>query len=290
MNQDQIKKYQSFDFNGNAQWNEYLKNIFPTPTGALLEKKKKQWYKNNIDPDFDVNFGTSEPPKEEKPEPKSEPKQEETKSNPQPNQSYSSQPAQSGLSENIKQAIYKVEGYLKLGFLIFTIFPILSGSFLVINGVIINILALIRQAGMLPFSIAFFRKISKNDFFFNLLYIINVCIVGGYSTTVFFFPIAIHFLLGTAIFVTQKPGTFGFILRNQQFNNLIQIAKLSKDMLMETKCIVELGIGVYLLILFALGKGPLVGFITYLPFLFYKYTNSPTMMMTVSNLKRKVMP
>lgn len=38
----------------------YLNNIYPMPSLKILEKKKKKWYKDNIDKDFDVNYEPDE--------------------------------------------------------------------------------------------------------------------------------------------------------------------------------------------------------------------------------------
>mmetsp|Transcript_15172 Transcript_15172/g.12924 ORF Transcript_15172/g.12924 Transcript_15172/m.12924 type:complete len:91 (-) Transcript_15172:671-943(-) len=53
---DSATKYKSFDFASNSQWKSYLENFYPVPKGGILEKKKRQWYKKNIDSDFDIEF------------------------------------------------------------------------------------------------------------------------------------------------------------------------------------------------------------------------------------------
>ncbi len=53
---EKFKKYQDYDFRGDQKWQMYLNNLYPVPPLKLLEKKKRKWYKDNIDKEFDVNF------------------------------------------------------------------------------------------------------------------------------------------------------------------------------------------------------------------------------------------
>lgn len=47
-------KFQAYDFANSIQWQEYLKNIYPTPTYQKMDYLKQKWYKKNIDPSFEV--------------------------------------------------------------------------------------------------------------------------------------------------------------------------------------------------------------------------------------------
>ncbi len=54
-----FKEYRKYDWTLSEKWQSYLNNIFPTPSRELLEKKRRKWYKDNIDKEFDVTY---EPP------------------------------------------------------------------------------------------------------------------------------------------------------------------------------------------------------------------------------------
>jgi len=191
------------------------------------------------------------------------------------------------LSEEIKNAIYKNESYLKLGFLVGMVLPILGGGLLRSLGFAINLMALVRMCGI-PNLGPYFPKLLKNDFFYNLLYVIIISIVGSYTTTVFFFPLGVHFLLGASIFLTQNPDKLSFIMKVQSLANMLNVACKSKDSLMETKCYTELAVAVYMIILAAIGKGSIVAVLVYLPFLAFKWTQIPSMQASIYKLRRLV--
>ena len=51
-----------FDWGANSQYQHYLDNIFPTPPLSRMERFKHRWFRDNIDPGFDVDYN---PPTEE---------------------------------------------------------------------------------------------------------------------------------------------------------------------------------------------------------------------------------
>lgn len=57
--EEKYKAYQKFDWTLNEKWQNYLNNLYPVPPRDLLEKRRKKWYKDNIDKDFDVNYDPS---------------------------------------------------------------------------------------------------------------------------------------------------------------------------------------------------------------------------------------
>ena len=50
------KEFENFDFWSNIQWKIYYKNISPPPSKSDLLKYKKRFYKEKINPYFDINF------------------------------------------------------------------------------------------------------------------------------------------------------------------------------------------------------------------------------------------
>jgi Transmembrane protein 33/Nucleoporin POM33 len=273
---ESARKYKEFNFNANQSWNDYLKTIDPAPTGNVLEKKKRQWYRDRIDPAFDIQFDASENPELHRIPPRQS----------QPSNSGSGAASDSPLSEALKLKIYKYESYLKFGFIIALILPIFGASILRILGIVINVIAIVRMCN-LPNSPTFLQKLLVNDFFFNLLYVVDISFLCRYNSTIFYFPLLLHYLLGLSIFLTGNPTELSFIMKNQTAQNLIIIAKNSKDMLMETKCLLEVAIGLYILVLGLLGKGPLIAVIFYVPFLLYKKAKNPTMTKAITNFRTK---
>lgn len=56
MDNESFQKFTNYDFNNNAKWQNYLKNIYPTPTYDKLDKIKRKWYKSEVDSNFDINY------------------------------------------------------------------------------------------------------------------------------------------------------------------------------------------------------------------------------------------
>ena len=50
------KEFENFDFESNKQWKTYYKKISPQPLKPELLKYKKKFYKEKIDPSFDINY------------------------------------------------------------------------------------------------------------------------------------------------------------------------------------------------------------------------------------------
>jgi hypothetical protein len=268
------RKYKEFNFNADQRWVDYLKTIDPAPTGNVLEKKKRQWYRDRIDPAFDIQFDAAENPELHRIPPRQA----------QPNNAASGAAGSSFLNENLKLKIYKVESYLKFGFVIAMILPLFGPGILRILGIVINALAIVRMCN-LPNSPTFWSKIMVNDFYFNLLYVLDVSFLCRYNSTIFYFPLLLHYLLGFSMFLIGNPTELTFILKNETAKNLVLIASNSKDMLMETKCLLEIAIGIYMVILGVIGRGPLLSVILYLPFLLFKRAKIATMKTAITNFR-----
>ena len=57
---EKFKSYTDYSWKDNAKWQTYLNNLYPMPSLKLLEKRKRKWYRDNIDKDFDINYDPEE--------------------------------------------------------------------------------------------------------------------------------------------------------------------------------------------------------------------------------------
>jgi hypothetical protein len=48
--------YKRYNWQGDARWQLFMSNLTPVPPLAVLEKKRRRWYKLNVDRDFDVDY------------------------------------------------------------------------------------------------------------------------------------------------------------------------------------------------------------------------------------------
>lgn len=51
-----LRNYQKYNFSTDPNYATYIDKFFPTPTGHQLEMKKRKYYKEKIDKEFDVNY------------------------------------------------------------------------------------------------------------------------------------------------------------------------------------------------------------------------------------------
>ena len=58
--EQKFREYRKFDWTLNDKWQLYLGNIYPVPSRELLEKKRKKWYRDNVDKDFDITYEPKE--------------------------------------------------------------------------------------------------------------------------------------------------------------------------------------------------------------------------------------
>jgi len=69
-----ISQFKKFEFEGCEEWQTYLKRLEPTPEGAVLERRQRKWYSQNIDTNFKPEM--MEPKKAPEPKPASHPARE----------------------------------------------------------------------------------------------------------------------------------------------------------------------------------------------------------------------
>ena len=54
--EEKYKKFKEFDWQASQEWQLYYSNLYPTPGPSKIERFKKKFYKNKIDPDFDIDY------------------------------------------------------------------------------------------------------------------------------------------------------------------------------------------------------------------------------------------
>ena len=60
--EEKYKKFKEYDWVRSQEWQSYYTNIYPTPPPSKILRYKKKFYRNKIDPDFDIDY---KPPNEE---------------------------------------------------------------------------------------------------------------------------------------------------------------------------------------------------------------------------------
>ena len=291
--EESFKKFQAFDFQNDSEWQQYLKNIYPTPTIAQLQKIKRKWYQKNIDSNFVLDYGASS--SSEANDSKSREAQgdssnsshshSEHKDSHDHHQHHFHQAPPSGPVQPpglLTRALFNIEGYLK-GCFMTSIFGFQSLSTTI--AVIVCILALIRQGKRPRFDKVYARKIVFNEYFHDLLYLTPFYFFPNQRTIFYYLPLVVHFWIGLCEFLRFKGGRF-----YEAFKRYADLTHNNKVALMTQKSKIEIYILVFLVILFLMGKSAILMLVFYANFLRIKYIISDNCKMAFRDINGWIEP
>ena len=206
--EQKYKIFKEYNWAYSSEWNNYYNNLYPSPPIEKLLHYKKKFYRNYIDPEFDINYI---PPEGEK---------EEIKYNPSPEiveknlKKIKKQNNNNDSSENKEKSKYEkiVEKYessrknykpinsniFKYSQLLFSFLFIISIPF----GIKTNqfaldafLIKLFREVGKPIFSKLYLQNLLLNDTFHTIIYIF-ICSID-YYTYYMLLPIAISIIIAT---------------------------------------------------------------------------------------------
>ena len=175
---EKYKQFKEYNWVESKEWQLYYSNLFPTPPPSKILRYKKKFYKNKIDPNFDIDY---EPPQEEN----------NTTNNAQysnANQNYSNQTNQQSYTNEQTFETYRAAQSLA--------HPINSKNLLVIETISLtlfifslpvryktNLLAIIpflirtiRQVGVPQFNMTYLQAALMNDSCHTLLFAVQIII------------------------------------------------------------------------------------------------------------------
>ena len=308
---DSVNKYKSYDFFVDENWNSYISNIFPPPTRSQLEKIKRKWYHQNIDPSFDVKFDAEtskdesmpdehkqeeklddnkavpEPEiKKEEKKPKEEPKPQETQkpqekpkdSEPKPHQhhpncshSHSETSTPSNAVSTITNILFSLEGFLKFNFLISMIILPDYASFIALG---ICVLALIRQCKRPRWNKEYAEKLIYNEYFHNIWYMVPFFFFPKQQSFIYFIPLGIHSWIGLCEFINLKKGKLYELLKNP-----VDKTRNKRAYLMSMKQKVEIFQLFNLVVLLFLAQSNLLIILLYSNYIRIKYVVNKNLML-----------
>lgn len=267
--------FQTYDFSSNPKWLSYIENVFPTPSKEQYDKIMKKWYKNNIDPSFDIDFDTnfsnadksSSQNKENNINANEDEKKEEGKGKEEPkiNQegSFNHHHHHQELKKGSKWILFNLEGYLKLLYLLIWMF---EGTYS--NGVaaLICMLALLRQCKKPAWSKEYGKRLMFNEYFHNLWFILPFWLFSNQGGIVFHIPLVAHFWIGFCEFTNL---TQNFVMPFLQ--KPVEWSRVNKGKIMGFKQKVEFYLLWHLIIFLFYGRTNLLIIILYTNYLRIKY-------------------
>lgn len=54
--EEKYKKFKEYNWVESEEWQSYYRNLYPTPPPSKILRYKKKFYRNKIDPDFDIDY------------------------------------------------------------------------------------------------------------------------------------------------------------------------------------------------------------------------------------------
>ena len=235
--EEKYKKFKEYNWTDSAEWKSYYTNIFPTPPPSKILRYKKKFYRNKIDPDFDIDY---------------KPLNEEDNSNSSTNSSSTSYNQKANTNNNSFQDMFSKEQTFEsykaaqsLANPINSNLLILIETFLLIAFIIslpsshkTSILALlaflvrtIRSVGIPKFDMIYFRALIMNDSCHTLLYTLQTLLDK------FNYYIIIPILISTIIALSDNGRNIVLV---KKYTNLVNN---KREELIEIRSNIEVAIG-----------------------------------------------
>ncbi len=192
--EERYRKFISFNFNDNSEWNTYLNSLDPKPQTSQIFNLKKKFYKRKVDSEFDTEYTPSV-------------NNTNTNTNTSTNTNTNASNSQTNTSPSSQDKfiyIYMGETFLLLYFLIKCL--ISSDSPLLIAA--LSLFArLLRLNWPIKFSKDYLAKIIPQDVFSYLIYAMIVYISsGGNKVYLYLIPTAITSILYISGFQRRHPN------------------------------------------------------------------------------------
>ena len=266
---EKYKQFKEYNWVESKEWQLYYSNLFPTPPPSKILRYKKKFYRNKIDPNFDIDY---EPPQEEN----------NTSNNTQysnANQNYSNQTNQQSYTNEQTFETYRAAQSLA--------HPINSKNLLVIETISLtlfifslpvryktNLLAIIpflirtiRQVGVPQFNMTYLQAALMNDACHTLLF--SVQIVIERFNYYLIFPV----IISAVIALSDNMRSFNAKLPLAQ--QYIDLINNKKEEIIQTRSHVEVAIGFVSIIGIFLKLNSFLTPIIYWQMVRVKYTLNP---------------
>lgn len=247
-----FKAYKDYNFRGNQDWQKYLDALYPTPTMKQLEKRRRKWYRDHIDKDFDPEF---EPGEEQKQN--NNANQQRNNAGPPPG----ANPYAYAYQQYVYEAFPQYKVYVAALYLAFVFTLPFTG---ISNKIALAacVLGIVQKHGIPKFSFEYVKQVAPGDHFQNLSYWGVTFILSG-SNFVISVPLAIYaYLLAGESLMGYAP---------QSIKAYLQKGVDKKSEFLSMKADLELYIGIYLIVGVFLGWSSLIAVFVYWQFIRIKY-------------------
>ena len=296
------KKFKKYNFAYSDDWQSYYRNLYTSPPISKLLHYKKKFYRNYIDPDFDINYIPPEgetqeteyaPPPEvtkknlkkmKKENKKNDGEEKNKDSDEEENEEISSYDKLLDKYElskkNCKPINSSLLKYSQLIFLLLFISSIPVGiktNKLALYGFLIKV---IREVGKPSFSKKYLQSLLMNDSFHTLIYIF-LCYID-YFNYYMILPVAISTIIAIAGDFKDTNLSFKYLI------NYISSVNKVKEKLIQDKTYIEVVIGFLQIIGTSIGINTFKTPIIYWHILRFRYIINPYVNKSFEELNKKV--
>ena len=296
------KKFKKFNFAYSDDWKNYYNNLYPSPPISKLLHYKKKFYRNYIDPDFDINYVPPEgetqetvytPPPEviEKNLKKlKKEKQKENNNNENNNDLDEEEEKKSPYEKliekfelskkNCQPINSNILKYSQVLFLLLFIFSIPVGIKTNQFALYAFLIKVIREVGKPSISKKYFQCLLMNDSFHTLIYIL-ICYFD-YFNYYMILTVAISTIISISEDLKDNNLSFNYI------NNYISSVNTVKENLIKDKTFIEVVIGFLQIIGASIGINTFKTPIIYWHILRFRYIINPDVNQSFGELNQKV--
>ena len=293
------KKFKKYNWAYSNDWQNYYRNLFPSPPISKLLHYKKKFYRNYIDPDFDINYIPPEgevqetaytPPPEVIEKNLKKLKKEKAKQNNNNESDNDIEEEQSPYDKllekyelskkNCKPINSTIFKYSQMLFFIMFILSIPLGIKTIQFSLYAFLIKVFREVGKPYFSKKYFQCLFLNDSFHTLIYIF-LCYLD-YFNYYMLLPVAISSIVAIAEDLKDNQLIFNYI------NNYISSVNKVREKLIQDKTHLEIVIGFLLIFGTSIGINTLKTPIIYWHILRFRYIVNPYVHNSFAELNKKV--
>ena len=295
--EEKYKKFKKFNWAYSDDWQHYYRNLYPSPPISKLLHYKKKFYRNYIDPDFDINYI---PPEGEIQETEYTPPPEiieknlrKLKKEKQQNNGLEEEEEEEEkssydkliekyelLKKNYKPINSVIFKYSELFFLLLFILSIPIGIKTNQFALYAFLIKVFREIGKPYFSNNYFQCLLMNDSFHTLIYIL-LCLLD-YFNYYMILPVAISTIV--SISENLKDNNINI----KYFNNYISSVNKVKEKLIQDKTNIEVYIGFLQIIGSSIGINTFKTPIIYWHILRFRYIVNPYVNRSFSQLNQNI--
>ena len=279
--EEKYKKFKEYDWVSSKEWQLYYTNLFPSPPPSKILKYKKKFYRNKIDPDFDVNYT---PPNEEENSYSTSNNTSSSTSNSSTNtnttnqdafsteQTFETYKAAQTLAKPIQSPqLQLLETFLLVLFLLSLPFRYKT----VLIGIIAFLVRTIRIVGIPKFDITYLQVFIMNDSCHSLLFTLQT--MADRLNYYMMLPVVISAIIAICDNLNSLNLNIGF-------KNYIDLINNKREDLIQSKSYIEVAIGFVSIAGIFLKINSIITPILYWQIMRVRYTLNPYIKKSFSDL------